>query len=145
MKRSDRLAVVGRLIEKQEQQMARALGIARQQLAGEEKKSAELVDYLASYEAELTNKGEQGVSGAQWQNYQFFIGQLEAVIVQQGKAVQRAQQQVLQVTQKWQQINIKRKSLTGLIDNIRLEELVEQEKKEQKMIDDLVNQMMAAK
>jgi len=145
MKRSERLSVVERLIAKQEQQMAQALGIARQQLAGEEKKQSELEDYLVSYQDDLTAKSQKGVSGAQWQNYQFFIGQLESVIVQQQRAVNRAQEQVMMVTKKWQQINIKKKSMSGLIDNIRMEELVEQEKKDQKEIDDLVNQMMAQK
>lgn len=145
MKRSERLSVVEKLIAKQEQQMAQALGIARQQLAGEEKKQAELEEYLVSYQDDLTTKSQQGVSGAQWQNYQFFIEQLESVILQQKRSVYRSQEQVKMVTQKWQQINIKKKSMGGLIDNIRMEELVEQEKKDQKVIDDMVTQMMSQK
>ena len=140
--RSKRLAIVERLIEQQEQQLAKAVGMARQQLQQEEKKHQDLQNYLGDYESELLTQGEGGISGSQWQNFQFFIGQLEQAISQQRGAVQRAEQQIEIVLVKWRQVYQKRKSLGSLIHKIKLDELVEQEKKEQKQVDDLVNQMM---
>ena len=141
MKRSERMGVMVKLIERQEQQAARALGFAQTHLEQERNKLAELKDYLRAYEGEMTTKGSAGISGAQWQNYQYFIGQLEQLIRQQHGVIQQAQRQVVDMQQKWHQVHQKRKTMDSFVESIRFDEWLVSEKKEQKEMDDLVLQM----
>lgn len=141
MKRSKRMEVIEGIIQQQENRAARALALARNQLGEEESKLLELNNYLADYEKNMLSQGGQGVTGQQWQNFQYFIGQLEKVIQHQHQSIEQAENQLQKIQQRWQQIHIKRKSISTLVENIRLEEWVVEEKKEQKELDELVNQL----
>ena len=143
MKRSSRMEVVEKVIRQQEDRAAAALGLAQTQVKQEQQKLGELNEYLNSYENDMLSRGGQGISGQQWQNFQYFIGQLEQIIGQQKQAILVAEQQLNQVRMRWQQIHIKRKSISGLIENIRIEEWVVEEKREQKELDELVSQLQA--
>lgn len=143
MKRSSRMEVVERVIRQQEDRAAAALGLAQTQVKQEQQKLQELHDYLNSYENDMLSKGGQGISGQQWQNFQYFLGQLEQVIGQQQHTIVVAEQQLEKIRLQWQQIHIKRKSIASLVENIRFEEWMVEEKREQKALDELVSQLQA--
>ncbi len=141
MKRSDRMALVEKLIASQEDKAARAMGMAKQNLLNEEKKLADLKSHKKDYEANLLRQGQSGISGQQWQSFQFFINQLSQVIQQQHQQVGVAHHQFENVKKQWQAVHAKRQSIGNLVESVRFQEHLEQEKKEQKMLDDLVQQM----
>ena len=143
MNRSQRLAIVEKLIRKQEEQLARALTLARENVQKEQAKLQELIGYQSSYEDEFRAQGKKGISGQQWQSYQHFISQLDNVIKVQNHTILMAQRQVVEVMQRWKQIHLKRKSMSSFIESVRFEEWVAQEKLEQKHNDELVTQMFS--
>lgn len=142
MKRSKRMAVVEQMVVKQEEEAGRILALAQQQLAMEEKKLADLKQHLADYENNMVLHGKQGISGQEWQSYQFFIEQLNHVISQQHRQVGLAAAQKNKVKDAWQQLHAKKQSIANFIDSIKNQEQIEQDKKDQKVMDDLVQQML---
>ncbi|WP_428239455.1 flagellar export protein FliJ [Gynuella sp.] len=143
MNRSQRLVIVEKLIQQQEEQLARALTMARENVQREQHRLDELTGYQNSYEDEFHSQAQKGISGQQWQSYQHFISQLEQVIKAQQHTILMAQRQANEVMQRWKKIHLKRKSMSSFIESVRFEEWVAQEKLEQKQNDELVTQMFS--
>jgi flagellar FliJ protein len=138
--RSNRLGIVEKLAKQREDQAAQALAQVRTQLEGEEKRLQELADYRQEYQGYLDNQGAQGISMQQWRRTQSFIDQLSELALRQQQAILTWQQREQQILEKWRELYQRRKNIAQFIDNISTEEAIAADKKEQRQIDELINQ-----
>jgi flagellar protein FliJ len=141
--RSQRMAIVEKVALQREDQAAKALSMARQQMEMEHKRLEELKDYQDDYNGNLRQEGRV-MTGMELRNFQYFTGQLELIVNQQKQQIDTLEGQIKQIQEKWQELYIRRKSIGSIVDKIKLEEWVVQEKKEQKAMDELVNQLQQA-
>lgn len=140
MSRSQRLQIVEKLAKQREDQAAQALAQVRAQLESEESRLEELVQYRQEYLNYLDTQGSQGISMQQWHRTQGFIDQLADLAVRQQQAIATWRQREHQVLDKWRELHQRRKNIGGYIDKISTEEAIAADKKEQKLIDELISQ-----
>ncbi|MFQ3232058.1 flagellar export protein FliJ [Reinekea sp.] len=139
MKRSERLRVIETLAKQREDQAATALGQIRAQVEAEQGRYQELENYRTEYMGYLDEQAGQSISIEQWRRTQGFIDQLGDLMLRQKQAVLQWKQRESQVLQKWQVLYQRRKNIGQFIDNISMEEVVAEDKKEQQAIDELVS------
>jgi flagellar FliJ protein len=140
MKRSLRIQVVVDLARRKAQEGARALAFVQQRLQAEQDKLGQLEAYLVEYREGLLAQGRKGVSVQQFRIYNEFSGNVEKAIVQQSAQVATVTRQVEQVRRHWLTLDAKHKGLEKLLDKLRLEERVEQDRLEQKAQDEASTQ-----
>ncbi|WP_339897765.1 flagellar export protein FliJ [uncultured Gilvimarinus sp.] len=134
--RSERLKVVLRVAEHQEQEAAGYLAQYQQQLAAERAQLEQLQQYRHSY---LDEYGDSSACHTvqDMMRYSDFIGRLAGAIDEQHQKLANAAEQCEKVLQHWQIKRHKRKSLESLIERLRLGENTELERKLQKELDEL--------
>lgn len=140
MSRSKRLEIVERLAVQREEQAAQALAQVRSHLEVEENRLTELVDYRQEYRSYLEQQGSQGISMQQWHRTQSFIDQLSNLAERQQATIDSWRQREQQILEKWRELYQRRKNVARFIEKISMEEAIAADKKEQKLIDELVNQ-----
>jgi flagellar FliJ protein len=145
MKRSKRLEIVEKLAQQREDQAAQALAQVRRQLEVEQQRLDELMAYRSEYQGYLDQQSAQGISIEQWRRTQGFIDQLGSLAERQQNAIDGWQKREQQVLAKWRELYQKRKNIAQFIGKVSMEEFVEADKKEQKMIDEIVTQRFHAK
>ncbi|MEJ2042949.1 MAG: flagellar export protein FliJ [Reinekea sp.] len=139
MSRANRLQIVEKLARQREDQAAQALAQVRTQLEQENKRLDELHQYQTEYQQYLDTQGGQGISMAQWRRTQGFIDQLSSLIVRQQETINGWQQREEFILGKWRELYQKRKNIAQYIEKISLGEAIADDKKEQKVIDELVS------
>lgn len=142
MKRSERMQLIERLARQREDQAARALAQTRQRIEQEQAQLQELEGYRQEYQSYLEQQGSVGLSIMQWRRTQGFIDQLGDVIQQQEGVIRRWHDQEHHLVQSWQKLYQRRRSLGQLVEKISVEEFIEEDRREQKALDELVGQMM---
>ncbi|WP_320822525.1 flagellar export protein FliJ [Reinekea sp.] len=140
MKRSARLEIVERLAKQREDQAAQALAEVRAQLEIEHKRLQELADYRAEYMTYLDKQGAAGISMQQWRRTQGFIDQLSDLEQRQQIAIDGWLARELQVLDQWRLLYQRRKNIGQYIAKLSIEEVIAEDKKEQKVIDELISQ-----
>ena len=140
MSRASRLDIVVKLAKQREDQATQALVQVRAQVAAEEKRLEELLSYRQEYQTYLDKQGSHGISMQQWRRTQGFIDQLEDLSVRQQNTIATWRAREQQVLAKWQELYQRRKNIGQFIDKISMEEAIAADKKEQKQIDELINQ-----
>lgn len=143
MKRSERLQLVQRVAQQHEDKAAKALKMAEQKISFEQRQLDQLLDYQHSYQDTQKLAGSQGIGVQQYLVYQHFLDQIEVMITNQQRVVLQTKQQYQQLMRHWQQLYLRRRSLAQLAEKVSMAEFIEQEKAEQKAIDEIVNQMHA--
>ena len=140
MKRSVRLNIVEKLAKQHEDQAAQALAEVRSQLEIEDKRLQELVEYREEYMGYLDQQGAAGISMQQWRRTQGFIDQLADLAQRQQIAIDGWRAREQQVLDKWRLLYQRRKNIGQYINKLSMEELAAEDKKEQKVIDELISQ-----
>ncbi len=134
MKRSQRLAVVLKLVQREEEAEAQKLGKLRQHLQLEQKKCQELVEYQAEYHQALRQGGIDNPS--RLQVYHQFIARLGGAIEQQQAQIQRVEKALVKQQSTWAEVHGRRKNMESFIERCSEEEARDAEKKLQRMLDD---------
>lgn len=141
MKRSERMQPVRKLKQQEERQLAKKLAQAQQALQKEEAQLQMLQQYQREYFNGLTGSQSQAQSGsinaADLEKYQMFLTRLERAIQNQSQVKVLRDKAVEAARQDWAQANARLKALDNLIEKMRFEEEREQDKKEQRMLDDI--------
>lgn len=145
MKRSKRLNVVLQLFAQQEEKASQAVQMARATLEQQKNQLRDLVAYQEEYYLSVTGQAEQTVSIMQWRRLQEYIEQLKGIIAKQEYQVQLAEVDVSRAQDAWQQAYLKRKSLESMVEKVVLQENFEADKKEQKILDELVQQLQQSR
>ncbi|MGN0921460.1 MAG: flagellar export protein FliJ [Cellvibrio sp.] len=137
--RSSRMAIVLNLAQKEEENAAQSLNIARQQLLIEQEQLQQLDDYRNQYLADYSVSSAPR-NAQQLINYSSFIQRIDQLKLEQSQKVERAERVVVKAQTVWQQLYQKRKSIADLIERYKVEEQLAIDKKLQKEIDDLTTQ-----
>ena len=132
MKKSKRLLPVQKLAALKEDNAARALAQIQQQYAEELAKLEELRGYQQEYKDKLDMSARQGISPQLWMNYQRFLKNLSSAVEQQNATVNNLSAHVEQIRQFWLKMHHYHKNIGQLIDQNRLQEARDAEKKLQK-------------
>jgi flagellar FliJ protein len=140
VKPSVRLGIVEKLAKQREDQAAQALAQVRAQLEIEDNRLLELGQYREEYLGYLDQQGALGISMQQWRRTQGFVDQLEDLAQRQQVAIDGWRAREQQVLDKWRQLYQRRKNIGQYIGKLSVEEMVAEDKKEQKAIDELVSQ-----
>ncbi|MDD1508457.1 flagellar export protein FliJ [Pseudomonas sp. CNPSo 3701] len=135
--RAARLAPVVDMAEKAEREAALQLGRAQGLLGQAQSKLVELDRYLQGYQQQWMGEGQRGVSGQWLMNYQRFLSQLDVAIAQQQQAVNWHRNNVDKVRDVWQQRYARLEGLRKLVQRYLDEARLAEDKREQKLLDEL--------
>ena len=141
MKKSERLSPILKLEKNREQERVKALGYARSAVAVQMEKLQQLVDYRGEYEATVTQQGQQGISASRLQGYHQFLNRLTAAITQQEEQVELARRQEAAAQDGWFAQRGAVKRMDTLIERNVVEERREDDKREQKTLDEQAQQL----
>jgi len=141
MKKSERLAPILKLETNREQQCVKALGDARSRVAVQVEKLQQLVSYRGEYETMVTQEGGQGISASRLQGYHQFLNRLTAAITQQEEQVELARQQEQTAQARWFEQRGAVKSMDTLIERNVTQERRDDDKREQKALDEQAQQL----
>ncbi|MFC5696460.1 flagellar export protein FliJ [Pseudomonas sp. GCM10022186] len=141
--RAARLAPVVEMAERDEREAARMLGRCQGQLSQAEMKLGELERYRADYQQQWLEEGRRGVSGQWLMNYQRFLSQLESAIGQQMQSVKWHRDNLDKARAAWQQRYARLEGLRKLVQRYLDEARAAEDKREQKLLDELVQRLPA--
>ncbi|BAU75695.1 flagellar export protein FliJ [Metapseudomonas furukawaii] len=139
--RAARLAPVVEMAERDEREAARLLGRCQGLLSQAEVKLGELERYRADYQQQWIDEGRRGVSGQWLMNYQRFLSQLESAIGQQAQSVKWHRDNLDKARAAWQQRHARLEGLRKLVQRYLDEARAVEDKREQKLLDELVQRL----
>ncbi|WP_271408459.1 flagellar export protein FliJ [Pseudomonas sp. Q1-7] len=139
--RAARLAPVVEMAERVEREAARTLGRCQGQLTQAEMKLGELERYRADYQRQWIEEGQRGVSGQWLMNYQRFLSQLESAIGQQLQSVRWHRDNLEKARAAWQERYARLEGLRKLVQRYLDEARAAEDKREQKLLDELVQRL----
>ena len=135
MTRTRRLQPVVQHTDKKEQQALQQVAQSQNMLEIEQARQAQLQDYKLEY---LQNKKQDiGVfTPRELQEFNRFMQQLDATIERQIDVVQLRQREVEQKREAWKATRIDSKVIHKVVEKLQKQEFVEQERREQKELDE---------
>lgn len=144
MKRSVRLQVVLQLFQQKEDQALQGVQLATQDVEQQKLQLSSLVDYQNEY-YRSSGDTQQAVSIMQWRRLQDYIEQLKGIIAKQKYQVQLSEVALQRAQDAWREAHLKRKSMESMIEKIVVQEVLDADKKEQKYLDELVQQLQQSR
>ncbi|WP_342243489.1 flagellar export protein FliJ [Pseudomonas sp. OTU5201] len=141
--RAARLAPVVEMAERAEREAARMLGRCQGQVTQAEMKLGELERYRSDYQQQWIEEGRRGVSGQWLMNYQRFLSQLESAIGQQMQSLKWHRDNLDKARAAWQQRYARLEGLRKLVQRYLDEARAAEDKREQKLLDELVQRLPA--
>ena len=136
-RRSDRIQRVQQLAETEERNFCRAMSDAQRIVNDHERRLRELQDYRSEYADRRPGGGNGTVSSVQWTDYQNFLQRLDDAVHAQDRLVESSRQNRDVHRQRWMVKRQKMESLQKVVDRYRSDALRDDERKEQKVLDDL--------
>lgn len=127
--------------EEATQQLARLIASERDA----REKLAMLQQYRDEYASRFRQAAQRGVSPREWNNYQVFLDRLDEAIAAQTKAVAQQAQNTAAGQVHWQQQQKKLKAIDTLSERHFLNEETRQQRREQKIQDELAARFKAGK
>lgn len=145
MTRSRRMQPIQRITQKREDEAAIELGKAQQKLQEQELRLRELQEYRLEYNRNFQTQGRNGISASRFQEFHLFMTSLDQAIEQQQQAVVVAGQLCVQKNRHWQEARMKSKSLEKVVERYQEQEQYEQGRQEQKVLDEMAQQVIRAR
>jgi flagellar protein FliJ len=139
--RAARLAPVVAMAERAEREAALQLGHCQGLLSQAEVKLGELEHYRSDYQQQWIEEGQRGVSGQWLMNYQRFLSQLETAIGQQRNTMDWHRRNAAKAREVWQQRYARLEGLRKLVQRYREEARQAEDKREQKLLDELAQRL----
>ena len=136
MKKSQRITPIKNLAENAESKAAQQLGESQQTLQQEQQRLNDLITYRQEYLQRFNDSGKVGMSGSQLQQYQNFINQLDTAISQQRQRLEDLSMQCQQAREHWQQKHNRTQALDKTIERFQSQERHQENKKEQREVED---------
>lgn len=141
--RSDRLKVVLQLEARREEKAQQAVQAALGKHDQERQRLQELGQYHDEYQAQIRAQQQAPQSSRQLLGWQQFLAQLNRAIEQQQVQVQRFQLRLDEARTVWREAWEKRAAMARHIDECRMREQQEADRREQKSVDEATNQRYA--
>lgn len=135
--RAQRLAPVVEMAARDEREAAKLLGHCQAQIAQVKAQLGNLEQYRSDYQQQWIEQGQQGVSGQWLINYQRFLTQLETAVTQQQQSLSWHQNNLEKARQHWQKRYARLEALRKLVERYRQEAQQLEDKREQKLLDEL--------
>ncbi|MEJ2464704.1 MAG: flagellar export protein FliJ [Candidatus Thiodiazotropha sp.] len=139
MSPSKRLKPVQQVAASKERNAARTMGQARQHLAHEEAKLAQLKQYHQEYLTRFQEVASQGMGANQLQEYRAFLSKLDEAVQQQQKVVNASMANHSTHKDNWKQKRTRTQALGKVVERYRREELKTADRNEQKESDERNN------
>lgn len=135
MTRSQRLNPVVEHTDKKEQRALQEVAVSQNLLEIEQARQAQLQNYKLEYLQK--KKNDIGVfTPLELQEFNRFMQQLDQTIERQMEVVELRQQELSQKRQLWNRMRIDSKKMHKVVEKLQQQEFVEQERKEQKALDE---------
>tara|TARA_R110000868_G_scaffold25848_3_gene100238 strand:- start:11707 stop:12159 length:453 start_codon:yes stop_codon:yes gene_type:complete len=141
--RAARLGPVVIMAERAEREAALQLGHCQGLLRQAEVQLGDLERYRGDYQQQWISEGQHGVSGQWLMNYQRFLTQLEGAIGQQRNSVDWHRANMDKVREVWQQRYARMEGLRKLVKRYQDEARMAEDKREQKLLDELSQRLLA--
>jgi flagellar protein FliJ len=135
--RSSRLAPVVDMAEKAEKTAVQRLGYFQGQVRLAESKLGDLERFRGEYQQQWIERGTKGVSGQWLMGYQGFLNQLETAVDQQRQSLLWHQNNFEKARDSWQQAYARVEGLRKLVQRYIDEARALEDKREQKLLDEL--------
>ncbi|MBD8709365.1 MULTISPECIES: flagellar export protein FliJ [Pseudomonas] len=139
--RAARLAPVVEMAEKVEKAAVQRLGHFQGQVRLAEAKLGELDKFRSDYQQQWIDKGAHGVSGQWLMNYQRFLNQLETAVAQQRQSLAWHENNLNKARGEWQKAYARVEGLRKLVQRYIDEARALEDKREQKLLDELVQRL----
>ena len=143
MRRSQRLQVVLDLEAGREKAALEKFQEAQAILRQQQERLSELENYHAEYQQQMRDLTRRTLEVRHLQAGQEFISQLASAIVQQQDQVTRHEQRAQEARDQWQRARERREGMARYIETCRQRERGEDERIEQKALDEAANQRFA--
>lgn len=137
MSRAKRFDTIKKLRDRTEQSAVQYLGSAKRKLTESELFLEQLLHYQRNYQAQFNELLEKENNSMIIVNYHHFMKQLEIVIKKQQEKIQQDSHHVNQQNSHWLKANKEKETIGWLIDNIHMEEFQQENKREQREMDEL--------
>jgi flagellar FliJ protein len=135
MTRSQRLHPVVQHTDKKEQRALQEVAVSQNLLEIEQARQVQLQNYKLEYLEK--KKYDIGVfTPHELQEFNRFLQQLDQTIERQMEVVELRQQELSQKRQLWNAMRIDSKKMHKVVEKLQQQEFVEQERKEQKALDE---------
>lgn len=141
LSRAARLAPVVEMAEKVEKAAVQRLGHFQGQVRLAETKLGELDKFRSDYQQQWIDKGAHGVSGQWLMNYQRFLNQLETAVAQQRQSLAWHENNLNKARGEWQKAYARVEGLRKLVQRYIDEARALEDKREQKLLDELVQRL----
>jgi flagellar FliJ protein len=135
--RAARLAPVVEMAEAAERSAAQRLGYFQGQVNLALNKLQELDQFRHDYQQQWLAKGSGGVSGQWMMGYQRFLSQLDTAVAQQNKSLEWHRSNLEKARTAWQQCYARVEGLRKLVQRYIDEARRLEDKREQKLLDEL--------
>ncbi|MBV4475742.1 flagellar export protein FliJ [Pseudomonas sp. B2M1-30] len=137
LSRAARLAPVVEMAEKAEKTAVQRLGYFQGQVKVAESKLADLHAFRLDYSEQWIVRGSTGVSGQWLLGFQGFLAQLDTAVDQQRQSLNWHQNNLDKAREAWQQAFARVEGLRKLVQRYRDEAQRAEDKREQKLLDEL--------
>ena len=135
MRRIERLEPVVQHVDKKQEKALQAVAFSQGQVSTEKNSLDQLMSYRNEY---LNNKGhlQQACSVIELQEYNRFLVQLDDTIKKQLEVIRLRETELDIKRRAWQVTRVDSKVLHKVVENLEQNELLQQERKEQKSMDE---------
>ena len=139
--RRRKIGKVAAIAAAEEQRYGQIAGQSQRHLDEQIQRLGELNAYRQNYLA--GNGAQTAVSSVHWKDYQSFRGRLDAAVAAQQQIVQECEQTALAHRQHWLAKRRRLESLERMLEKFRTEESLADDRREQKVLDDLPKNQIA--
>lgn len=135
--RAKRLHPLIRIAEKSVQEALAYMGNIQQKIEQEKERRASLVLYQKEYQVSFKHSGQTGVSGAQIQQFEVFMQQIDDALVNQNFQIQQIQAQLSRAREIYIQLNTRLESYKKLETRLTDQAIASENQQLQKLLDEL--------
>ncbi len=135
--RANRLAPLIRIAEKSVQEALAFLGSVQQRMEAEKARREDLILYQKEYHAAFNLKGQSGVTGAQIQQFEAFMQQIDSALVSQQRQIHNIEGQLAKAREVYIKLNTRLESYKKLKTRLTDQAIASENQQLQKLLDEL--------
>jgi flagellar FliJ protein len=136
MKKTQRIALVQRVVGDLERRKAEALALCEQRVRDTRARLAELESYRATYLRDFQRRAQTGLDGAGVREYQIFLSRLDEALQHQSQLLGQAELQRTSELESWRSAARRAAQIGTLAEHWRAEERGVEERCEQRETDE---------
>lgn len=135
--RAKRLSPLIRIAEQSVQEALAYMGNIQKRMEDEKERRENLQLYQKEYQASFNHTGKQGLSGAQIQQFEAFMKQIDTALLNQQSQIQKIQSQLEHAREIYIQLNTRLESYKKLKNRLTDQAIASENQQLQKLLDEL--------